>query len=162
MGSWVALPGPPVRPQMRGTTSIAVVLALVTGPALAGPCDSLGHAIATRTKATIEAITPEFGNVKFNHSAAHEMTLMCGPGAARSIFVAYEGKPDARFLALASVAGGILLGGASVSPRAVGDCMLAAMVDPSGVAEREAGLAHLDCSASVPPDENGNVTISHK
>jgi hypothetical protein len=146
---------------MRGTMSIAAVLAFVTGPALAGPCDNLGHAIATRTKATIEAITPEFGNVKFNHSAAHEMTLLCGPGDARSVFVAYEGKADAPFLALASVAGGTLLGGGAISPRAVGDCMLAASVDPTGIAERETGRAHLDCSASV-ADETGNVTISPK
>jgi hypothetical protein len=54
----------------RVTRAIAAVLGLVTGSAHVGPCDNLGHAIATRTKATIEAITPEFGNVKFNHSAA--------------------------------------------------------------------------------------------
>jgi hypothetical protein len=129
--------------------------------AIAGPCDALGDAIARRTKAAIEEITPEFGNVRFSHSAAHEMTLVCGPGNARSLFVAYERNPDVRFLALASVAEGILLGGAPVSPRTIGDCILAAAVDPSGEAERETGEAHLECSANA-PDETGKVTISHR
>jgi hypothetical protein len=130
------------------------------GPAIAGPCDDVGRAIALRTKATIERITPEFGNVMLNHSAAHEMTLFCGPGEARSLFVAYEGKPDARFLALAAVAGGVLLG-ASVGPRPIGECLLVAAIDPAGEAERDAGAAHLDCSANV-SDQSGNVTISRR
>ena len=92
--------------------TIFAAVALLSPPAVAGPCDALGHAIAARTKAAIEEITPEFGNVRFSHSAAHEMTLVCGPGDARSLFVAYEGDPpDVRFLALASVAGGICSAG---------------------------------------------------
>ena len=97
--------------------TIIAFLVLLSAPAAAGPCDDLGHAIAVRTKAAIERITPEFGNVEFRHSAANEMTLVCGPGDARSLFVTYEGSPDVRFLALASVAGEILLGGPPVSPK---------------------------------------------
>jgi|ERR1700677_112324 hypothetical protein len=145
---------------MRGMT-IFTALAVLSAPAVAGPCDALGHAIAARTKAAIERITPEFGNVEFSHSAAHEMTLVCGPGDARSLFVAYEGSPDVRFLALASVAAGILLGGESVSPRAIADCLLAAAIDPSGEFEQESGHVHLDCSANV-PDKTGDVTISRR
>ncbi len=145
---------------MRGMT-IAASLVLMSAPALAGPCDDLGQAIAARTKAVIDRITPEFGNVMFTHPAAHEMTLLCGPGDARSLDVAYEGEPDVRFLALASVAGGIFLGSGSVSTRAIGDCILAAGIDPAGEVERESGKAHLECSANV-PDHFGSVTISHR
>ena len=64
---------------MRKTTTFALAAILFAGPSLADPCDHVAQAIAQRTKATIEAVTPEFGNVKFAHSAAHEMTLFCNP-----------------------------------------------------------------------------------
>ena len=82
---------------MRKTTTFALAAILFAGPSLADPYDHVAQAIAQRTKATIEAVTPEFGNVKFAHSAAHEMTLFCNPRSP-SLFVAYDGKPDARFL----------------------------------------------------------------
>jgi hypothetical protein len=138
---------------------VAFLSMLFAAPALAGACDDIGQAIAARTRATIEAITPEFGNVKFVHSAAHEMTLLCGPGSP-SLFVAYEGKPDARFLGLAAVAGGVLLGG-QIGARAIGDCLLAAAIDPSGEAQRDSGKSHIECAADV-PNESGNVTIQRR
>jgi hypothetical protein len=141
---------------MRKTTTFALAAILFAGPSLAGPCDHAAQAIAQRTKATIEAVTPEFGNVKFAHSAAHEMTLFCNPRSP-SLFVAYDGKPDARFLALASVAGGVLLS-APVGVRAIADCLGAAAVDPSGEAQRDSGPAHIECAADV-PNESGYVTI---
>jgi hypothetical protein len=140
--------------RMRAT--IAILPALFVDPALAGPCDDVGRAIADRTKATIEAITPVLGNVRFVHSAAYEMTLFCGMGAP-ALFLAYEGKRDVRFLALAAVSGGVLLGG-QLSVGAIGDCLLAAAIDPFGEAQRDSGQGRLECAADV-PNRSGNVTI---
>jgi len=142
---------------MRAAILAAALTAVLPGHAKAD-CAEVGEAIAARANAQILEMTPQMGNIIFSHPAAKEMRLLCGPGPNPALSLTYEGKPDARFLALASVAGGFVAGGPHVSIKAIADCILAAAIDPSGSAEREAGRAHLDCWADV-PDSVGVVTI---
>jgi hypothetical protein len=131
----------------------------VLSPALArSRCADLGDAIARRTTARVIGVTAEFGNIQFEHPAAHEMTLFCGPSARPELFVAYEGNLDLRFLGLASVGGSVLVG-KPVPMKVVTDCLAAAAIDPAAMAERLTGRARLQWRAYV-VDGNGDVTIS--
>ncbi len=144
---------------------IAAILAVGTalsGTAMAGPCDALGEAVSRRTHAEIIRTDPVMGDIFFRHPAAHEMWLACG-GAGQEkqldhadIDFAYEGKPDARFLALVSVAGAMVID-RPIPIAALGDCLIQSMIDPSGQGRQESGGVLFECMF-VGPD--GDVALS--
>lgn len=140
---------------MKAAISLAISV-FAAGEARAGACDDLARQVQARTHAAIVEVSPRFGNVQMRHPAAADMTIECTtpPG----LNVGYEGDANVRYVALVSIAGAIVIG-AAVQPSAVANCLLAAAVDPSGQAERDAGRAHLFCMAS-PESRSGSVEVS--
>jgi hypothetical protein len=148
-------------------SAITLFFALSTHPAM---CDSGGQSIECKeitarvvqmTNANFDHFSPSGDNVFFKNSGNNELVLSCINHYLTGISLNWDksGYPPNDWFVLASRAGQAVTGvDAKKVERAIRNCHLSALKDPSELAELTIPKAKIECQAFV--RDGGGVNVS--